>query len=248
MKEIQGAIENSAIKVISVDVFDTLLFRNTKPELHRFKDISKRQAQVVQNMGFPEITAADFYLLRRESARIAYTVRAPVHGAREANWREILSLVFANLGVDPEPTLLAACEAEEIQYESDNLSWNRSLGAQLKRAEESGKQVVCLSDMYLPARVISQLINNVAGHDTGFYVYSSADYGYGKASGKMFERLAKEKDVLFREIVHIGDNYHADYQVPQSIGVNAIHYPRSAGWRLAHRFNQFIFNRSLSSL
>lgn len=239
VRAFETTCEDASVSVISVDVFDTLLLRTSKPEFDRFYEISERQADVIGRYGHPPPDANDLYLLRRETARIAYRMRPAAFGAREARWDEIFQLMLASLGVAQAEGLLKACLAEELSYESQCLFWNSALGRILERAAARGKTIVALSDMYLTANAIRELIEVAAPGQINLQVYSSADFGFGKASGRLFHQLAAELDVQPAEIAHVGDNYYSDFAVPRSLGVRAHYLPRPFWWRVVRRIRTF---------
>jgi len=231
-----------------VDVFDTLLLRDTSPEPARFKKISELQAKALnQKLGL-RLTSTDFYLLRREAARVAYGTRRVRNGGREATWLEIFGLMFKAMGLEHSKDALELCAAIELRFEKESLTLNTALCRQLDVALQLGKHVVCLSDMYLSSEQIRKLIDEVAGQELGVKVYSSADFGFGKGSGALFHRLAEDYAVDFSAIFHCGDNYFADFQVPHSLGIRACLLPRSMTWRFMRKAKCYYFNRRLQVL
>lgn len=241
-------LQDTEIKVISVDVFDTLLFRNTAPEAQRFKQISKLQVDALNAEGSFKIAPIDFYLLRRECARTAYYTRTPSYGAREANWNEIMGLMFSWAGIPPEPHWFSLCAEVEMTFEVENLFLNKNLLKLLESASDQDKSTVCLSDMYLTSGQISQLIDRVAGRKLNLSVISSADHGYGKGCGELFQHLARQYQVPLSSIFHCGDNAFSDFEVPRSLGIKAHFTPRNLPWRAVRKTRSYLFNRSLPCL
>ena len=43
----------------------------------------------------------------------------------------------------------------------------------------------------------------------------------GKHSGRLFQHVLKEEDVLPEDVFHIGDNRRSDFKVPTTLGINA---------------------------
>jgi hypothetical protein len=71
---------------------------------------------------------------------------------------------------------------------------------------------VLISDMYLPGYVIMQMLRN-AGFDKQVVIYQSNG---DKSNGKAWQKIKPD--------LHLGDNKHSDFDMPQKAGIQAIHY------------------------
>lgn len=87
--------------------------------------------------------------------------------------------------------------------------------------QKSGERVVFVSDMYLPANVISELLMNCGYRIGAGDVYVSGDIGYSKYSGRLFDFVANKEKVSPENFYHIGDNYRADVLSARARGWNA---------------------------
>lgn len=248
LNNLRSHCEDPEVRVVSVDVFDTLLLRDTMPESTRFKEIAELQSRAINEATNSDVSPLDFFLLRREAARTVYTTKKRVKNAREATWREIYDLVFLSLEIPASHHLFELCNQVELNYEKKRLTLNTKLNNLLVSAGLANKRVICLSDMYLPSDQIKYLIDCTIGHETSYEVYSSADYGYGKGCGALFHQMAAISGADLSEIVHCGDNRITDYEVPSSLGVRAIYMPRSGWWRMARSARSYWFQRSFPSL
>jgi FMN phosphatase YigB (HAD superfamily) len=218
------------VKVVSVDVFDTLLLRTTRPEEQRFEDIAGRQLAALGAAGHQlATTPRELLILRLQSARDAKRNTQPVMGDREASYDEIAGPLLDALGLsrDLVPLLLE----REIEYEAANLFPNELLIEILKGARQSGKRVICLSDMYLSKRDIGELLRRRAVGFAPDAIYVSAEFGYGKASGHLYREVARQENAEPAAIAHCGDNRHADVQMARAQGLGAVHAPRPLSWR-----------------
>ena len=248
LKTLRALIERPQTRLVSVDVFDTLLLRDTIPEPVRFRAISELQHAAICNEGNSEIGPLAWYRLRQEAARTVYFTKTPKFGAREASWHEIFHVLLATGGVPANQTNLDSCLEIELQYESQRLRLNKPLWQLLRAAQAQGKPVVFISDMYLNASCIGELINRALGHVADLKIYSSAEFGFGKSSGEIFRVAANEASVRFDQMVHCGDNRHADFEVPSSLGISACYLPRPLTWRLISSGRTFWFNRQVPPL
>jgi HAD superfamily hydrolase (TIGR01549 family) len=80
------------------------------------------------------------------------------------------------------------------------------------------------SDFYMPKMFIDRLLlKNKVSHNF-IQGYVSSDLLKNKRSGKLFDHITKEFQLNPHEILHIGDNIHADIAVPSKLGIKTFHY------------------------
>ncbi len=81
--------------------------------------------------------------------------------------------------------------------------------AVFRRCLESCDTVVVVSDMYLPERVVSRILDK-CGIEGYAKLFVSCEYGETKADGSLYERAVSELGVRPDQITHFGDNLHSD--------------------------------------
>lgn len=103
----------------------------------------------------------------------------------------------------------------ELELEKSVLLPRAKMVEMLRYASELGKRVSIISDMYLSADILDDLLKamNITGYDK---IYVSCDYGVGKSDG-LFEYYLK--DVRKSRCLHIGDNEQADVKAPLQYGI-----------------------------
>ncbi|MGE0717905.1 MAG: haloacid dehalogenase [Alphaproteobacteria bacterium] len=231
IEAIDGVVRAHPIRLLSVDVFDTLLLRGTRPEMARFRDVARAQAAALAARGIAADADA-LYAARMVAAHTAYRVVAAVGGEREGRHDLIVDLVCRALRLDPA---LAGLLAEvELACETRVLEGNRPLAEALGRHRAAGRRVVFTSDMYLPAPAIAGLIRDRLPQlelDGG---YSSADHGVTKRGGGLFRIVAEREGVAPGEMLHFGDSWTADVATPRAMGIHVLHTPRPRLWRQAN--------------
>jgi predicted HAD superfamily hydrolase len=237
----ESEVRRRDIKIVSVDVFDTLLLRETKPEYLRFLDIANQQIGTLKKSGYNlNFDSKDLLLSRIMAARAAYRNTAPVDGIREATYDEILEIVTT------AGSLPSSCKAllkkAELDYELGALRPNLFLVDILRHAINASKRVICLSDMYFGANDIRYLLDSLLPTLSVHKVYSSADFGYGKSSGRIYKSIAKLENVEPHHIIHCGDNFFSDFEMANRSGVVGHFVPRSLLWRLIQNLRQRHFN------
>ena len=229
-------------RLVSVDVFDTLLLRSTMSEQERMLAGERAFAAVLARDGF-EIDVASLLGIRRTLQRLAFRALGVGGVDREVRLIDLVERQLILLGA---PTSLSATRiAIEAEIERSALRPNRALAALLAAYRASGTRVVAISDTTLPGETIASLITAVHGRDVVDTVYSSADEGCSKRAGGLFQVVADREGVELAAMRHMGDDPVADLATPRSLGIaaelqrrpNYLSRIRRArgGWRLGLR-------------
>lgn len=113
---------------------------------------------------------------------------------------------------------------EELLAESQLLLSNDWIMPIYKEAIKS-KSVIIVSDMYLPESFIVEILRRegIVGYKK---LYLSSTIGKTKHSGELFDFILKEIGKN-KKIIHIGDSFKSDYEVPRNKGIDSIHIPKN---------------------
>lgn len=211
------------IKIISFDVFDTLILRNSKYEPHRYLEIAERVQSLLVAKGIEHFSIWEIYAARLTAFRVCYRTVNQNCKIREGRLIDVLSLMTKILNLDKWiiPELIRI----ELTYESENLRVNPILKAFLEITEIKSKQIIFISDMYMSGEHIYQLFINCYPDLKLTKYYSSADYGLTKLSGLLYGLVADDLGVECSQILHMGDNLRGDVQKAKERGLKAIHLP-----------------------
>lgn len=87
---------------------------------------------------------------------------------------------------------------------------------------ERARFVGFLSDMYLPARVVQQLLERVGVWQDGDCVYASGDERATKASGALFTLVGSRRGIEPRCWAHFGDHAMSDVAIPRRLSMRAV--------------------------
>ncbi|MFD2207935.1 hypothetical protein [Kiloniella antarctica] len=233
IKLLEGAIEKAQAKVISIDVFDTLLLRTVRPELLRFKDFSHCQAQLsFFNEG---VKPEDLYIARLKAGKYLYDKARRGMGEFEVTYKAIFEMIFSmeDCLKKIDRGVLQSCLKLELEQEKKQLSPCLYLSEFLKRQQSRGREIVYCSDMYLDAKSIGFLLKEILGDDLYGQVIVSSDWQKTKRHGSLFKEMLIELGIVPGQLFHIGDNLRSDVFVPQSLGINTMYWPRSYAWRIS---------------
>jgi FMN phosphatase YigB (HAD superfamily) len=200
--------------IVSFDVFDTLLTRAVGAPASLFLLLG-RLPEVTRITG---CTAEEFAHLRSAAERRARS------GRREITLHDIYAELGAGLGLSGEQLQqLAACELALERRLSRVLPKATGL---LKSHEESRR--IALSDMYLPADFVTELLERQGLSELLDRVIVSSEYGVTKSDGGLFKVLLELEKTSARRCRHIGDNALSDVRVPRLLGLQVEHVPDAA--------------------
>lgn len=223
-QELQNRLQRDKTRVLSLDIFDTLLLRNDVCEAQRYFDISSNISRALART--VRVSPLDLYISRCEAMKFCYRTSVEVGGCIEGRLENVIENQIRSLRL-PKTTAKIFLR-EEIRYELSVLVPNNSLIEQARAHAENGGIVLLISDMYLSGDRISTLIEKTAGKLTFVArLISSADVSLNKRSGKVFTWLKKDLNIPSQDFLHIGDNFISDYQRPIEAGWRAMHFPVS---------------------
>ncbi len=213
------------IGVISTDVFDTLLLRNSRSERSRIMKGERLFSHLLAQRGWK--IAADLLVdARLKAQRLAFRGLTLRGVAGEARLVDIIGRQLTLLGLPH--SLIAERMRIELQVEKSSLFANKRLGSILRAHRRSGTRIIAVSDTTLPTEAVSELISHFHGPELVDQVYSSADQGLTKRDGGLFVAVAQAENVALPLIVHLGDDLHADVKTPSAQGITVYHTPRHA--------------------
>ncbi|MDT8757094.1 HAD family hydrolase [Sphingomonas psychrotolerans] len=205
-----GALDGrDGIKLLSLDCFDTLLWRDT----HAPKDLfgALRETTVTQRQW------------AEERARMGADLREQ---RGEVTIDEIYGELLPNDGAD----VRAQGIQNELDAEAAHCFAFRPTVELMRAAKSRGLQIIIVSDTYLNPEQLRGLIAAAAGLEVADMidrVFCSATYGKAKAQG-LYQHVLKALPVKPHEILHIGDNKNADVGGVAPFGVHTLHLKQFA--------------------
>lgn len=223
-------------RIISFDIFDTVLWRDDQSELARFADVARAFAARM-----PGYEPRAWLTARIFSASHAYQMSEMIENTTEGRLRDIaLNLMHAlRIPGDRHQAADLWCRTE-LEVETAQLRIAPFIDRLIDTLVARGKTVIFLSDMYLQADQIRQLLDNL-GFDMGRVkrLISTADERVNKRSGTIFPRLAREMDAQPDDFLHIGDSLTSDFVMPIRAGWAARHLPVPQAAQVRRRESHF---------
>lgn len=199
-------------KVVSFDIFDTLLFRKTNTPEIVFDLVGKHFGI----HGFRKLRMDE----QNEASRRAYDA----YGWPHADMDQIYAVLSEHTEISVDWN---AVKEFEIQVERDALVANAELLEFFRYAKDVGKRVIIVSDMYLPASILSEILT-ARGFENFDYLYCSADEHKAKFNRNLFEHVVQKEQIAYGDMLHIGDKERDDGEYPGSYGIETFVYHRDA--------------------
>lgn len=200
------------LKVLSLDCFDTLLWRNTATPKDVFTLLA--DTPIARKLG---ITPHQ----RISAAARARRAKSLVNGSREIDIGDIYRS-FTSLSSEERELLAEA----EIRTELNVCFAFLPCVELIRQAHARGIKIIVVSDTYLRKDELRRLLARHLPADVMqsiSKIYCSVDYGTSKSEA-LFRIIIKECGVPASQLLHIGDNAVADAQAPRKSGVRALHF------------------------
>jgi FMN phosphatase YigB (HAD superfamily) len=199
------ALADSDAKILSLDCFDTLIWRDVHAPRDIFADLGN--GTMPDQRRWAESNARARALLARQS--------------RETTLAEI----YATLMPGADDDARAAAAARELEAEARHCYAFAPTAALIRTAKAEGRQVIVVSDTYLDAAQLRALIATAAGDELAALIdriFCSCDYGVSKGEG-LFRHVLRALRAEPQDLLHIGDNAQADLAAPAALGIPARH-------------------------
>lgn len=185
-------------KVVSFDIFDTLLSRPYMKPADLFLHMEE------------ELGAGGF-----RDSRVRAERRARRHHRGQAD--VTLEQIYEELGGK-----FRRLKDEELRYEREHLFPKRDAKNIYDEAVRQGKMIIAVSDMYLPQAFLEEVLKE-KGYTEISRVFVSNEENCCKGDGRLFQKVLEELNIGRGDIVHIGDNRVADKEAPEALGIRACH-------------------------
>lgn len=207
---------------ISFDIFDTLVHRHTYAPMDVF-DAVRSKLMDSQLALFQPNLIDNFPQLRRTSEQKAREHRLQQFGGdAEITFDEIYDQLAILYPMDDATRQLL----QETELALERLFLYQSQGgfAKYSEAVALNKQILFISDMYLPQEFLISMLQNLgfqtASKET---VFVSGEYRCNKHSGKLYQLVQQKLNLDYAKWLHFGDNLHADVESARKVGLTAEH-------------------------
>lgn len=191
-------------QVLSLDCFDTLIWRDTYRPVDVFK--------ALPGMAGTQRARAE------ETARRAARILARGEDITIAE-------IYGRLMPAASPEVQQAAIRAELDAEATHCYAFTPTVELIRRAKARGMQVVIVSDTYLSEEMLRELIARAGGEELSAMidrVFVSSHWRLPKARG-LYRHVLPELGVDAGAVLHIGDNLNADVKGVAPFGVQTVH-------------------------
>lgn len=227
LRTVADSLNKGTLKVLSVDIFDTLLWRRVPEPADVFLMLGG-ELKAAGKLS-PGISAAAFAEARRAGERAARETVQAVTGYREVKLPDIYAVLSEQMfaaGFN-----VAARAAAEVACEQRLLTHDSALAALMNAARGAGAKVILVSDTYFTAAEIRALLA-AAGMDAPFdRLFVSCEAGKPKYRD-LFDVVLKDLGIAPVDMLHVGDSYEADIAPCAARRIGHVHYDK---WHFAPR-------------
>ena len=238
-ENIKRQITNDKIKVISFDIFDTLVVRPfMKPsDLFRLLDVEYRK-YIKSGIDFSKIRVDSEILARNNQYN------------KDSSKQEItLDYIYQTINkvYEIDNKVLKKIKDKEIELEIRFCTSRKAAKELYELAKYYNKTIICTSDMYLPENVIMKILSK-NGYDID-KLYLSSSILKTKSTGDLFDYVINDLSIDKSQLLHIGDNKYSDYEIPMKKGIQAIQFYKAIDVFFDHNMANsmgHIFSRSIS--
>lgn len=216
------------IRLVSFDVFDTLLARCIEPP----DDIQRRVASLLAERidGITPMVA----FAARKTVESELRRKALSDGLdHECHFDPLVEAWVASLVGRPDPELVEFVHATERELESMALVAKPEALALLTWLRQRGIRVIAVSDMYLSHDHVAALLKSCGLAGLIDQLYVSSEFGLGKYSGRLHAKVLELEGKVMGElapaqVVHVGDNLVSDMKAPMQLGMRSIYLDERA--------------------
>ena len=209
-KRISGLKIPENVRIVSFDLFDTLVLRKVGNYRNVFLKVEEKYESLYgERCSFKELRIQAEQEARKHS------------GKREISFDRIYSELLELSGYSEK--LIEILRNLELEVEIETCIPNEEMIDALKRALSMGCDVIIVSDMYLDTDFLKKILEkcDIRGY---LRLYVSSANGKTKRHGDLFKYILDDLHVNTREIIHIGDNPIGDYLIPKINKMNSFLY------------------------
>jgi FMN phosphatase YigB (HAD superfamily) len=216
---VQRVIADSSCSVLSLDIFDTVLWRRVPQPTDMFGLLG---AKLRADGRCPAwLTDASFRRMRIVAEQTARAGRGSL--GTEVSLFDIWQAMPLDLF---SGALLEELVEAEVEIERAFTVVDLDVARIIQLARKHDIPVILVSDTYFTEDQLSHLLNRPElGSLQDIRVFRSHQHGMDKASG-LWEVVLNEIGMSPGQVVHIGDNKVADDSVPAKLGIRTVFYQR----------------------
>lgn len=227
-------------KIISFDVWDTIIKRKCHPEeikLHTAQYIVLKYAEHLKEK------YKNIYEILKERDSIEETlckINKENGNDDECRIIDVFKELQKNIFKDEINDISEELLNEEIEQEKRCIFINPDIIPIFEKYKDL--KMYCISDFYMGADSLKILLDYLNLPIKIEKIYSSADYLLNKRTGNLYKQAEKELGITPKEHIHVGDNQYSDIEIAQKLGIETIKTIKTEYEFISERGRKFNFN------
>lgn len=207
-------------KIISFDIWDTIIKRKCHPEeikLHTANYIILKYEKELKEK-YKNIYEI---LKKRDEIEAKECARNKEDGYDdECQILEVFKILQAEIFEDNIKDISEELLKEEIEQEKRSIYINPEILPIFDKYKDL--KMYCISDFYMSAESLKELLDYLKIPVKIEKIYSSADYLLNKKTGNLYKKFEEELNIKPEEHIHVGDNQYSDINMAKSLGIETI--------------------------
>ena len=206
-------------KIISFDIWDTIIRRKCHPE--EIKLATARYIVLKYENKLKEKYKNIYEILKKRDEIEAKECKKNKEKGFDEECRildvfKILEKEIFEEEINIEEELLK----EEIEQEKKVIYINPEILPIFEKYKDL--KMYCISDFYMSADNLKELLDYLNLPVKIEKIYSSADYLLNKRTGNLYKKAEEELGIKPEEHIHVGDNQYSDIEMANSLGIETI--------------------------
>ena len=214
-----GKVEIKMAKIISFDIWDTIIKRKCHPE--EIKLATARYIILKYENKLKEKYKNIYEILKKRDEIEAEECKKNKENGFDDECRildvfKILEKEIFEENIEIEEELLK----EEIDQEKRVIYINPEILPIFEKYKDL--KMYCISDFYMSSDNLEELLDYLNLPIKIEKIYSSADYLLNKRTGNLYKKAEEELGIKPEEHIHVGDNVYSDIEMANSLGIETI--------------------------
>lgn len=243
LKQAYELIDKGKVSVLSLDIFDTLLWRKVPVPADVFLLLGHKLKE--EGWLINAVTPISFAELRIKAEKLTRAKKAiqKQSSTSEITLTEIywgLHAVFKKISIEQmvqgHKGIINESDVEklvaiEVELEKSLTRFDRNIVELVKYAAQKNVAVILVSDTYFENSHLAYMLNRDTPEFAASFlsyishIIPSCEIGRGKAHG-LLAGLCEAIQGPSNKILHIGDHLKSDFQAALKVGMRAIHYAK----------------------
>lgn len=207
-------------KVISFDVWDTLIKRKCNPE--EIKLFTARYLLFKYESKIREEYRDSYIILKTRNCIEFEICKENEKKGKDGECRiiDVFNDLQKKIFKKEEDSIAIELLRIEIEHEKKMIYVNEKVLDILEKYKDL--KMYCISDFYMDKNSLKEILDSTILKNRFEEIYSSADFLLNKKSGNLYKKFEEDLKISPNDHIHVGDNEFSDIQVAKKMGIETI--------------------------